>query len=124
MRLLVDVDGTLTIDEPDISYASRRPRSDVIDKINALHERGVEVILYSARNMRSYKGNLGKINKHTLPVLLSWLDRNHVRFNEIHVGKPWCGIDGFYVQQRSMRPSDFLKTPLESILKNLEPSVD
>src|SRR5690554_153194 len=101
MKLIVDVDGTLTQDTPNIDYSHKLPRLDVIDKINSLHMRGVRIVIYSARNMRTYKGNLGLINKHTLPVLINWLDRHEVRYDEIYMGKPWCGTDGFYIQSRS-----------------------
>jgi len=26
----------------------------------------------------------------------------------LHVGKPWCGEDGFYVDDKAVRPSEFL----------------
>lgn len=108
MRIILDVDGTLTVDDPRVDYAERLPRRDVIERVNRLHRRGATIVVYSARNMRTYRGNLGKIHKHTLPVLLAWLERHSVAFDEIHMGKPWCGAEGFYVRDRSMRPSEFL----------------
>ena len=115
MILIVDVDGTLTHDTPGVGYSQKLPRLDVIEKINALHLRGIRIALYSARNMRTYKGNIGLINKHTLPVMMEWLNRHGVRYDEIHMGKPWCGTDGFYIQSRSMRPDRFLNMPLSEI---------
>lgn len=115
MRLIVDVDGTLTLDDTSVSYGERQPRRDVIERVNALHARGVRIVIYSARNMRTYEGNVGLVNKHTLPVLMEWLDRHNVRYDEIHMGKPWCGSEGFYVQSRSLRPDRFLSLPLEEI---------
>jgi len=81
-----------------------------------LHKEGVKIIVYSARNMRTYENNIGKINKHTLPILIEWLERHNVHYDEIHMGKPWCGTDGFYVQDRSIRPSRFLEMPIDQIL--------
>jgi capsule biosynthesis phosphatase len=108
-ELIVDVDGTLTYDDTRLDYGMREPRRDVIERVNALHGLGVRIIIYSARNMRTYDGNLGLINRHTMPVLLAWLDKHGVRFDEIYMGKPWCGNDGFYVQSRSMRPERFVQ---------------
>jgi capsule biosynthesis phosphatase len=88
---------------------------DVIDRVNALHAAGVRIIVYSARNMRTYAGNVGLINKHTLPVLISWLAKHGVRYDEIHMGKPWCGLEGFYVKARSLRPSRFVDLPLDTL---------
>ncbi len=114
-RLIVDVDGTLTIDNSSLDYTAKEPRSDVIERVNALHAAGVRIVLYSARNMRTYAGNIGLINKHTLPVLIAWLAKHGVRYDEIHMGKPWCGHEGFYVKLRSMRPDQFLALPMDTL---------
>ena len=113
--LIVDVDGTLTQDDPNLSYSDRLPRLDVIARVNELHRRGVQIVIYSARNMRTHQGNLGLINLHTLPVLLSWLERHGVCYHEIHMGKPWCGTEGFYVRSKGIRPECFLELPIEEI---------
>lgn len=115
LRLIVDLDGTLTVDDGEIPYAEKKPRTDVITKVNALHARGATVIIHSARNMRSYGGNIGMINKHTLPIVLAWLDRNGVCFDEVHMGKPWCGEHGFYVHSRSLRPDAFAALSVDDI---------
>jgi capsule biosynthesis phosphatase len=115
MRLIVDVDGTLTRDDSSVPYSERVPRTDVIARIKMLHARGVRIVIYSARNMRTYNGNVGLINKNTLPILMDWLEKHGVCYDEIHMGKPWCGKDGFYIQPRSLRPNSFAALPLETI---------
>lgn len=115
MRLIVDVDGTLVKDDPSLPYSDRLPRRDVIARVNELHRRGVHIVVYSARNMRTYEGNLGLINLHTLPVLVAWLERHGVCYHEIHMGKPWCGTEGFYVRANGIRPGRFLERPIEEI---------
>ena len=57
--------------------------------------------------MRTHDGNIGKINIHTLPLIIEWLDRYNVPYDEVIVGKPWCGHDGFYIDDRAIRPSEF-----------------
>jgi capsule biosynthesis phosphatase len=42
------------------------------------------------------------------PVILAWLARHDVPFDELYVGKPWCGTEGFYVDDKAVRPSEFL----------------
>jgi len=115
MRLIVDVDGTLTYNDSSVPYIEQKPRSDVIARVNALHERGVRIVIYSARNMRTYAANVGLINKNTLPLLMNWLEIHRVRYDEIHIGKPWCGTDGFYVQSSSIRPNRFVSLPINEI---------
>ena len=45
--------------------------------------------------MRTYQGNTGKITANTLPIILKWLEKYNVPYDEIYIGKPWCGMDGF-----------------------------
>lgn len=108
MRIIVDVDGTLTHNALGQDYAQRKPRKEVIAAVNAARRQGAEVIVHSARNMRTHKGRIGKIQKHTLPVLAAWLDRHGLEYDELHIGKPWCGDDGFYVSTNILRPSQLL----------------
>ena len=70
--------------------------------------------------MRTYDNNLGKVNKNTLPNIVNWLDDNNVPYDEIYVGKPWCGFDGFYVDDKSIRPSEFVEMSYEMIKNLLE----
>ena len=107
-RLIVDLDGTLTVG-PTRDYANVAPREDVIARLRDYHARGFEIVISTARNMRTYEGNVGKINIHTLPVITDWLDRHDVPYDEIWVGKPWCGHDGFYIDDKAIRPDEFAR---------------
>ena len=78
-------------------------------------EMGFKFIIHSARNMRTYDGNLGLINANTLPVVMRWLDENDIPYDEILMGKPWCGFDGFYVDDKAVRPNEFKELSYEKI---------
>ena len=65
--------------------------------------------------MRTHGGNIGRIMCHTAPVLVDWLARNEIPYDELHFGKPWCGHDGFYVDDRAIRPREFVTLELEEI---------
>ncbi|MEZ9464541.1 HAD hydrolase family protein [Vibrio splendidus] len=118
-RLIVDLDGTLTqLDTKD--YANVSPRLDVIEMLKTYSEQGFDIVIATARNMRTYEGNVGKINIHTLPIITAWLDRYEVPYNEIIVGKPWCGHEGFYIDDKAVRPSEFATMPRDEIKKMLE----
>jgi capsule biosynthesis phosphatase len=107
-RLVFDLDGTLTHDDKAVGYAERRPNLAVVEKLRAYKAEGFEIVICSARNMQTYAGQVGKINANTLPVIVDWLARHEIPYDELHVGKPWCGEDGFYVDDRAVRPSEFL----------------
>ncbi|MFN3572809.1 MAG: HAD-IIIC family phosphatase [Phenylobacterium sp.] len=114
-RLVFDLDGTLTIDDPQVDYAERRPNLEVVEKLREYRALGFEIVICSARNMRTFGGQLGKINVHTLPVILDWLARHDVPYDELHVGKPWCGTEGFYIDDKAVRPSEFARLSLQEI---------
>ncbi|MBA4793718.1 HAD-IIIC family phosphatase [Phenylobacterium sp.] len=114
-RLVFDLDGTLTIDDPQVDYAERRPNLEVVEKLREYRALGFEIVICSARNMRTFGGQLGKINAHTLPVILDWLARHDVPYDELHVGKPWCGTEGFYIDDKAVRPSEFARLSLQEI---------
>jgi len=116
-RIIIDLDGTLTFDDPDVEYAQKRPRTDVVDKLRLYKSMGYEVVICTARNMRTYGGAIGKINVHTLPTILDWLKRHDVPFDELIVAKPWCGTEGFYVDDRALRPDEFAAMSTEEISK-------
>ncbi|MFZ72581.1 capsular biosynthesis protein, partial [Escherichia coli] len=80
---------------------------------------GFSIILNTSRNMNSYQNNIGLINKNTLPVIINWLDKNDIPYDEIYVGKPWCGHEGFYVDDKAIRPSEFVNKTYEEIVELL-----
>jgi capsule biosynthesis phosphatase len=87
----------------------------VVQKIRSLKRQDYWIILYTSRNMRTYGGNIGRIMCHTAPVLVEWLARHEIPYDELHFGKPWCGHDGFYVDDRALRPREFVTLQLEEI---------
>ena len=118
-RLIVDLDDTVSITlEGD--YINSSPVVEVIKKLKEYKEQGFEIVINSSRNMRTYKSNLGKINIFTLPNIIDWLRKYNVPFDEVYVGKPWCGLDGFYIDDKAIRPSEFLKYSYEEIQDLLE----
>jgi len=119
-RLVVDLDGTLTDDYSAGSYADKHPNSPVIQKLREYKAAGFEIVIATSRNMRTYANTVGKINAFTLPVVLNLLQRHDVPYDAVHIGKPWCGDAGFYVDDKSIRPSEFQALTYEQIWALLE----
>lgn len=113
-KLIVDLDGTLT-QADTCDYKNVKPYQDVIDKLHEYQNNGFEIVISTARNMRTFEGNIGKINIYTLPIIIEWLNKHNVPYDEIIVGKPWCGHDGFYIDDRAIRPSEFTSLSLNEI---------
>jgi capsule biosynthesis phosphatase len=119
-RVVFDIDGVLCKKDPSLDYADRVPHPDITKKVREYNKRGYYIILYTARNMNTHEGRIGRINADTAKTLLQWLDKYDIPHDEIHYGKPWCGHDGFYVDDKAIRPSEFLNSSSKEVLDILE----
>lgn len=114
--LIIDIDGTLCpLKGTNEDYADLIPYADMVKKLKDYKENGAKIILFTSRNMNSYNGNLGLINKYTAKTLQAWLEKWEIPYDEILYGKPWPGCKGFYIDDRTVRPNEFLKYGLEEL---------
>lgn len=118
-RLVFDLDNTLTKEGTGGSYLTVEPRQEMIELLKRYKQDGFEIIISTSRNMRTYNCSVGKITANTLPIILEWLKKHEVPFDEIMVGKPWCGNDGFYIDDKAIRPSEFLALSYTEIIELL-----
>lgn len=115
--LVVDIDGTLCdIRRPDEHYADVAPEPQMVARLRKMHAEGWRIILSSSRGMKSHDGNPGQINKAVMPTLLDWLARHDIPFDELHLAKPWPGAQGVYIDDRALRPREFLENDAEGIM--------
>ena len=118
-KLIVDIDTTLTKGKGVIGYEDAIVNDDLVSKLKQYKEQGFTIVLNTSRNMNSYNDNIGLINKNTLPTIIAWLEKNNIPYDEIYVGKPWCGHDGFYIDDKAIRPSEFINKTYEEIVELL-----
>jgi len=114
-KIVIDLDDTIS-KTVNGDYKNSQPITEVINLLKNYRENGFEIVISTSRNMRTFNGSIGKINAITLPIITEWLDTHKVPYDEIHIGKPWCGDGGFYVDDKAIRPSEFLKNSYEEIL--------
>jgi capsule biosynthesis phosphatase len=115
-RLIFDVDETICTTQNG-DYKNSMPILPVIEKMREYKAQGFEICLSTSRNMRTYEGNAGKIAANTLPILIEWLQKHEVPYDEIYFAKPWCGFDGFYIDDKAIRPDEFINLSYEEIRK-------
>ena len=118
--IVMDIDGTLTIPEAGVPYDELRPNLEVITVLRGYRDEGFKIVLATSRNMQTYDNNFGAIIANTLPTLLAWLCQHDVPYDEIWPGKPWCGPDGFYVDDRAIRPNEFVSMSEDEIRELLD----
>ena len=118
--LIVDIDGTICdIKTAKQSYAEVLPKQDMINKLREYQQNGYRILLFTSRNMNTYNNSLGQINKHTAPLLIDWLAKWDVPYDEILFGKPWARKKGFYIDDRAIRPDEFLRMSEDEIQRAL-----
>lgn len=113
-----DIDGTICpIKSSEEKYEDMVPYPEIVEKIRYYKQNGARIVLFTSRNMNTYKGNLGAINKNTARILLEWLDKWEIPYDEIYYGKPWPGHKGFYVDDRAVRPDEFISCTPDEMAK-------
>lgn len=115
--IVIDLDGTLTVDDGAVPYEERAPNLAVLAKLHEYRGRGFSIAIYTARNMKTHAKSIGAITAMTVPVILDWLKAHDVPFDEIYVGKPWAEEGGFYVDDRAVRPDEFVNLSHAELLK-------
>jgi capsule biosynthesis phosphatase len=116
-RIIIDLDGTLCpVKDKNQAYSELVPYPSVVHAIRKWQSQGFKITIHTARNMRTYGGNLAAINKHTARMTMDWLDRHQIPYDEILFGKPWPGPGGFYVDDRCIRPREFVNSSPAMIL--------
>lgn len=118
-KIIIDIDMTLTKGKGPGGYEDALVNKDLVVKLKEYKEQGFMILLNTSRNMNSYNNNIGLINKNTLPILIKWLEVNSIPYDEIYVGKPWCGHEGFYVDDKAIRPSEFINYSYDEIVEIL-----
>ena len=106
-KLIIDLDNTITIDFKNHNYPEKILNEDVkkaIEKASSEYE----IVIFTARNMLTHEGNLEKILSLTKPVAVNWLKKNEVYYDEIIFGKPFCGKNGYYIDDKNISIDEFL----------------
>ena len=116
ITLIFDVDGTICpIKNKEEKYEDLIPDERMIKKLREYKKLGAKIVLFTSRNMKTYKGNLDLINANTAVTMSSWLKKWDIPYDEIIYGKPWPGDRGLYVDDRTVRPDEFLNHSFEEL---------
>lgn len=114
--MIFDIDGTLCpIKNKEEKYEDLVPYSLMVEKVRELKNSGFKIILFTARNMKTYNGDLKLINKYTRPIIEKWLSKWEIPYDELIVGKPWPGPIGFYIDDRAIRPNELINYTLDEL---------
>lgn len=106
VRVCFDLDNTL-VTYPKIpnDYTTVSPISKNIEYLKFLKDKGSYIIIYTARRMKTHKGNVGAIVADVGKITLDTLEKFGIPYDEIHFGKPHAD---FYVDDLGVNAFDDL----------------
>ena len=105
--LVVDIDKTICKSPKGKEYSKCEPIVPVCEKLREENNKGTYIILYTSRNVRTFKGNIGLINKYTNIVLAEWLKNHNIPYDEIYFNKPWGFGDLNYIDDKFLSIEEF-----------------
>lgn len=106
--MVIDLDNTITIEEPGISYADKKPNIAIIEKMRDFQRAGWQLIIFSSRRMETFSNDESRILADVGAITLDWLKRHNVPFDGLRFGKPYAR-EGYYVDDKAMTPETFLQ---------------
>ena len=105
--VIMDLDGTLTVDDKSCEYPNKPVNHRIAEATHAAWDAGWGVRVLTARGMRTYGNDVALVQEHVAPVAAKWLADAGIPHETLHVGKPWCGPGGFYVDDRNLHLEEF-----------------
>lgn len=101
-RFVFDLDNTL-VTHPTIKddYTSVKPLEDNIKFLNYLKNQGHYIIIYTARRMKTHKGNVPRVVADIGEITLKTLKDFGIKYDEIQFGKPYAD---FYIDDLAINP--------------------
>ena len=118
-RYCFDLDNTL-VTFPKISgdYTTVEPIKKTIELVRYLKKLGHTIIIYTARRMRTHKGNLGKLMKDIAQITFNTLEEFDIPYDEIYFGKPNAD---FYIDDLAISSFSDLEKELGYYKSNIDP---
>jgi capsule biosynthesis phosphatase len=102
LRICFDLDNTL-LTYPAIAgdYSTVKPIYKNLALLKKLKSDGHEIIIYTARRMKTHHGNVGKVIKDIAGITIDTLERFNIEYDELIFGKPIADI---YIDDRAINP--------------------
>jgi len=102
LRICFDLDNTL-VTFPSIpdDYTSVKPIFRNINLLHKLKNLGHEIIIYTARRMKTHNNNIGKVIKDIAVTTINTLEEFDICYDELIFGKPLADI---YIDDKALNP--------------------
>ena len=107
MRFCFDLDNTL-VSYPRINgdYNTCEPLHNNINYLRHLKSQGHTIIIYTARRMKTWRGNIGSVIADIGEITLNSLNKFNIPYDEIYFGKPYAD---FYIDDLAINTQSNLE---------------
>ncbi|UFJ42456.1 HAD hydrolase family protein [Brevibacillus humidisoli] len=108
MRIVIDLDGTICqLKGAGDTYETLAPVPGAVEAVKRLKQAGHEIVIHTARNMKTQRGKVTDVIASVGQVTLDWLDRHGVPYDEVVFGKPYGDV---YIDDLAIRFCDWQET--------------
>lgn len=94
-----DLDNVICFTNKKKNYKKSNPNSQAIKLINYLFKNNFKIIIFTARGMSRFKGDIKKIKKNYQVMTKSQLEMWRVNYHELIFGKPSFDI---YIDDKNL----------------------
>jgi len=118
-RYCFDLDNTLvTFPQKINDYTTVKPIQKNINFVKYLKEFGHIIIIYTARRMKTYKSNQGKVLANIGKITFDTLEKFDIPYDEIYFGKPQAD---FYIDDLAISSYNNLEKDLGFYYNSIKP---
>lgn len=110
-RLIVDIDDTISF-TTNRDWDNAKPNYALINKLNELYDKGVEIVYSTARGCLSFKGDRKAAEEYYRPIIEKWFKKHNVKYTELNFNKK---LADFYIDDKAIRPEDFLELDIQKL---------
>lgn len=119
MRICFDLDNTLvTYPMVKDDYTTVQPVTRNIEYLRYLKSFGHTIIVYTARRMKTHKGNVGKILSDIGKITFDTLEKFEIPYDEIYFGKPQAD---FYIDDLAVNCFDNMEKCMGFYMNEIKP---
>ena len=119
LRVCFDLDNTLvTFPRVKNDYTTVEPITKNIEFLKYLKNFNHTIIIYTARRMKTSKGNTGKVMADIGKITFDTLEKFNIPYDELYFGKPYADV---YIDDLALNCFDDIEKNFGFYLNNIKP---
>jgi len=108
MKYCFDLDNTLCTTYGN-NYSLSTPNIDMITKVNHLYDNDNYIIIYTARGMTTFQGDIHKVYNKYFELTKLQLEKWGIKYHQLFLGKPSFDV---FIDDKNQNISDFKRNVL------------